>query len=308
MMAEVESDGSVATSSPQSAEMAQKEQEALAGMEPGIRDALKDIMAVLEHGSDQSQESALEQLIGFAVSTGQAGPEQARMFRSAVVAGGVLPALVAILEASAADAADDDKGADDERRKQRQFLAAASIHALALDDPSTDLDNFHQLEICQAGAIPPLVKLLGAEEPQLQNAVTGALQQLAENPTCQSMIAAEGAVAPLLNLAHYGSDMLKIGALGALDVLSINNADVREQLSKEGASDMLEGMSSMGSTLLREPASEFGAKLAEGGKGGAPKLSTDQHVKAARATRVKYDGIRQRAFRRMEGWPDAEEA
>ena len=29
------------------------------------------------------------------------------------------------------------------------------------------------------------------------NAVTGALQQLAENPTCQSMIAAEGAVAPL---------------------------------------------------------------------------------------------------------------
>lgn len=288
----VDGSGGVAPAPPpQSADMAAKEAEALAGLEPQIRDALKDIMAVLEHGSEQSKDGALERLIGFAVSTGEAGPEQARMFRSAVVAGGVLPALVRILEAAS--------------EPQRQFLAAAGLHALALDDPSTDLDNFHQLEICQAGAVAPLVKLLGAEEPQLQNAVTGALAALAENPTCQAMIAAEGAVAPLMSMAHFGSDMLKIGALSALDVLSINNADVRAQLAQEGAPQMLEGLSTMGSSLLRDPATELGAKLAEDA-GAVPKLNADQHVKAARASRVKYDGIRERAFRRMGGWADAE--
>ena len=31
-------------------------------------------------------------------------------------------------------------------------------------------------------------------------------------------------------------------------------------------------------------------------------MSAAAHLKAARQTRVRYDGIRNRAFRRMEGW------
>ena len=54
----------------------------------------------------------------------------------------------------------------------------------------------------------------------------------------------------------------------------------------------------MGSTLLRDEAKTFGARLAEA----QPTLNAEQHVKAARQTRVRYDGVRQRAFQRMQGW------
>ena len=33
-------------------------------------------------------------------------------------------------------------------------------------------------------------------------------------------------------------------------------------------------------------------------------MSEQQHIKAARETRMRYDGVRQRAFRRMGGWAD----
>ena len=180
---------------------------------------------------------------------------------------------------------------------RRVYLAAAAMHALALDDPTTDADNFHAVEICENGAVPPLVRLLDSDDPRIQSAATGALSALAENPTCQTMIAAAGAIAPLVNMAHYGTDMLKLGALGALDVLAVNNADVRQQLTDKGAPKMLQGLASMGSNLLREQAGEFGKSLAEAPP--AKPLSEQAHVKQARATRMRYDGVRQRAFRRM---------
>jgi len=269
---------------PQTEEMRLREAAAKEGLDYEYRDALKDIMAVLLHGSDASKDSALERLINLAVSSGEAGREQARRLRSAVVAGGALPAVVETLGAT---------------EPRRQYLAAASLHALALDDPTTDADNFHQNEICQAGAVTPLVKLLESDEPQVQSAATGALASLAENPTCQAMIAAQGAISPLLSMAHYGSDMQKLGALGALDVLSVNNARVKQQLTQEGAGNVLSGLATMGSNLLREEARDFGARLAEAE---AAPMSADAHVKAARQTRMRYDGVRQRAFQRMQGW------
>lgn len=252
-----------------------------------LSDALKDIMAVLEHGSDSSKEGALERLVELAVHTGEAGREQATAFRMAVVDGGALPALVTVL-------------GDEEPR--RQHLAAAAIHALALDDPTTDADNEHQLEICKANAVPPLVKLLSSDNPGVQHAATGALSALAENPACQAMIAAEGATTPLLQMASYGSDMQKLGALGALDVLTLNNAEAAAALKQDGAADLLQGISTMGSPLLREQATAFGTRLSDTGP--ATKLDASAHVKAARDTRMRYDGVRQRAFRMMQGWGD----
>merc|ERR1712216_1067752 len=99
--------------------------------------------------------------------------------------GGAIPVLVATLSST---------------EPRKQLLAAVAIQALAVDDPESDDDNFHQHEICQAGAVPPLVKLLEAEETRCQGAATVALSTLAENPTCQTMIAAAGAIAPLLSM------------------------------------------------------------------------------------------------------------
>lgn len=287
VLAEIEaSTGSTSeATAAQSPEMAEEEAKARASLSRDVSDALTDIMAVLNHGSDSSKDSAIEKLIELSMATGRAGEKQARQFRSAVVAGGALPALVEVLAASEA---------------QRQYLAASALHALALDDPTTDADNFHQLEICQAGAIEPLVKLLDSTDGQVQSAATGALSTLAENPTCQAMIASRGAVAPLLSMANYGTDMHKLGALSALDVLAVNNADVRQQLKQGGAGELLSGLQKMGSPLLRDEAATFGQAL--GADTPSAPLSTAAHIKAARNTRVRYDGVRQRAFRMMEGW------
>ena len=160
-----------------------EEQAAKAGLAQQYSDALVDIMAVLLHGSESSKGGAIERLVELAMDSGGTGAEQARMFRSAVVAGGALPVLIEEAQG----------GAD----VQRKYLAATALHALALDDPTTDLDNFHSVEICQHGAVPVLVALLRSEEEQLQAAATGALSQLAENPVCQQMISAAGALEPL---------------------------------------------------------------------------------------------------------------
>jgi hypothetical protein len=84
-----------------------------------------------------------------------------------------------------------------------------------------------------------------------------------------------------------------------LQVLSVNNARVKQQLTQEGAGNVLSGLATMGSNLLREEARDFGARLAEAE---AAPMSADAHVKAARQTRMRYDGVRQRAFQRMQGW------
>ena len=290
----VELDGSSRPASPppQSPEMKAKEAKAIAGLDQEYKDALQDIMAVLLHGADQSKDDALHSLVQLAVATSEDGTEQARIFRSAVVAGGALPAIIDALG-----------GATDSKRT---YIATAAIHALALDDPTTDDDNFHAAEICEHGAVGPLVKLLDAQDGRTQAAATSALAALAENPTCQSMITAAGAVAPLVNMATYAPDMLKLGALGALDVLSVNSREVRQQLASEGAPKMLEGLATMGSGLLREEAGTFGARLKET----LPDkpLSPEAHVKAARQTRMRYDGVRQRAFKRMQGWGEQGES
>ncbi|KAL3920826.1 MAG: hypothetical protein SGPRY_005116, partial [Prymnesium sp.] len=202
MSVEIESDAT------QTAEMAAKEAEATAGMDQGLRDTLTDIMAVLQHGSDASKDQSISHLINIAVQSAGAGKEQARMFRSAVVAGGALPSLVSALES---------------KLPQRRFLGARALHALALDDPTTDLDNFHAEEICQHGAIPLLVKALHDEEENVQASATATLSQLAENPTCQQMIVAEGAIEPLVGMASYADDLHKLNAMNALDVLALNN-------------------------------------------------------------------------------------
>ena len=72
----------------QTSEMAAKEAEATARMDQSLKDTLTDIMAVLQHGSDPSKDQAIGQLINIALETSEAGADQARMFRSAVVAGG----------------------------------------------------------------------------------------------------------------------------------------------------------------------------------------------------------------------------
>ena len=114
----VEIDARGGNDSPvQSDEMRAHEAEARAGLAKELSDALVDIMAVLMHGSDSAKNAALHRLGEMAISTGEAGREQARMFRSAVVAGGAVPELVAMLGS---------------QEHERQFLAAKASLARTL--------------------------------------------------------------------------------------------------------------------------------------------------------------------------------
>ena len=60
----------------QSAEMAEHEMRARAGLAKEMSDALVDIMAVLLHGSDASKDGAIAKLIDIAIHTGEAGTDQ----------------------------------------------------------------------------------------------------------------------------------------------------------------------------------------------------------------------------------------
>ena len=251
-----------------------------------MSDMLTDVMAVLLHGSSQAQINAMQTLCQHAIRTGEAGPEQSALFRSALVAGGALPELVKMLK---------------QDQSEKQFWAARALHALAIDDPETETDNFHSLEICNAGAVKPLVLLLQADDEQVQAAAMDSLSALAENPTCQQMISAAGAVSHLAKLATYGQDGVKLGALGALDILSVSNSpEVYDQFEDQGVPKLLRGISTMGSTLLREQAGSFRDRLA-GAKGkDSPRLSDVEHAKAARTTRMKYVDLRRRAMQMMQ--------
>lgn len=196
-----------------------KEAAARAGLAKHLSDALVDIMAMLLHGSDSTKDGSIEQLGQLAINTNEGGREQARMFRSAVVAGGALPALLAVLESP---------------EEKRQFLAASAIHTLAIDDPTTDEDNFISEEICQTGAVPPLVKLLSSTHEGVQSAATAALSSLGENPICAQMIVGAGAVEPLMMMAQYGGDFQKLGAMNTLEVLDTTSLQVRKELRSAG--------------------------------------------------------------------------
>ena len=99
MQVEMDATGGTGELPPQSSEMAAEEAKAIAGLADDIKASLTDIMAILMHGSGPSQEQAIEQLIHLAASTSEAGPTQARLFRSAVVAGGIAIAVCVVLAA-----------------------------------------------------------------------------------------------------------------------------------------------------------------------------------------------------------------
>ena len=90
-----------------------------------------------------------------------------------------------------------------------------------------------------------------------------------------------------------------VDARGTLDVLSLNNPSVHNQLRESGAQKVLDGLGTMGSGLLRDEAGALGKRL---GAQSAAEMSRGAHVKAAKATRVRYDNVRRKAIQMMGGW------
>ncbi|KAG1667229.1 hypothetical protein FOA52_009794 [Chlamydomonas sp. UWO 241] len=106
--------------------------------------------------------------------------------------------------------------------------------------------------VSAAGAIPPLVQLLGPGSSALaQEIAAGALMSLALNADDKVTIVAAGAIPPLVQLAGSRSRALRReNAAALLAVLAASNANNHRAIVAAGASDeLLQQVDELGTAL-----------------------------------------------------------
>lgn len=107
----------------------------------------------------------------------------------------------------------------------------------------------NQDTVFSAGAIPPLVAMLGSPSAQMQANAAGALANLARNhPDNQTAIARTGAIAPLCQMVREGSQEAKDRSASAIWSLATDNAANKDTLAKLGGIDPLLGLLVAGTT------------------------------------------------------------
>ena len=176
-----------------------------------------------------------------AIETTISQPFHPVTFHNAVRAG-ILPELVALLKTPYSTSTAGGGG---------PLHALRALEAIATDDPNTELDNGHALATCEAGAVPPSVKLLSSLAEPIQVAAAGLAAVLAENPQCQTMLLKAGAVPPLVRLGSFGGDGAKLRALAALDLLALNHPAALQAIANSGGRQLLEGVRRYGGETLK---------------------------------------------------------
>lgn len=116
-------------------------------------------------------------------------------------------------------------------------LAASAIKEMAKGNRK------NQDAITEAGAIVPLVAMLGSLDPQMQANSAGALANLARNHSeNQGSIARTGAVAPLCLLVREGSEETKDKSASAIWSLATDHGPNKDTIAKLGGIDPLLGL------------------------------------------------------------------
>ena len=123
----------------------------------------------------------------------------------------------------------------------------------------------------------------------------GCAATLAEDPHCQRLLLAEGAVGELVRLATFGSSAahsgVKVTAVSALEQLA-HNADGRDAILAAGGLELLESVAAFagGDEQLQQLSSAFAEDLREREKVRVS-LDSKSRVRKAHATRLKYSKI-----------------
>ena len=86
----------------------------------------------------------------------------------------------------------------------------------------------------EAGAVAPLVYLLGSPSESVQEAAAQALQQITRLPENRVFVAAAGAVVPLVRLLRSASGSVQVAAASALANIA-NHADNQVAVAAAGA-------------------------------------------------------------------------
>lgn len=95
-----------------------------------LTDMLRDVSAMLDHGSPTAKEAAVARLLQMAVQSSAGSMFHPTTFRNGAIRSGVVPKIVKLMQL----------GSD-----HAKYLGAGALQALALDDPTTTLDNGHQV-------------------------------------------------------------------------------------------------------------------------------------------------------------------
>ena len=244
-----------------------------------LNDMLDDASALLQHGSNKAQENAAAQIAALAIETTISQPFHPLTFRNACVQKNVVPYLVKLLDLDAKATA------------AAQHHALRALEAIATDDPATDLDNDHARVVCQAGTVPRVVRLLESSDEHLQLAATSCLAVLAESEACRGVLDAHTVVEPLVALATYGNDAVKMHAVAALDQISLNNRGVKQKIVGSGGLELLQGLRKYGGMHMRSTTSEMVEGLEEAPSAQQIAVDAKAHARMAHETRIKHSKI-----------------
>ena len=116
-------------------------------------------------------------------------------------------------------------------------LAAEAVWRLAKNHTR------NKVAIAEAGAIPPLVTMLGSPQPEMCTNAAGALSCLSrENTKNQTAVARTGAIAPLCTILREGTSEAREQAASAIWALAQDNMPNKSVLAKFGAIEPLVGL------------------------------------------------------------------
>ena len=187
------------------------------------------LLALLESTSPVAKENAVGAIAELC--------RNSKSIQSLIAKEGGIPKLVgAMLDFSAAN-------------KERSMIQLWTLDAAAIKEMAKG-NRKNQDAIAEAGAIAPLVAMLGSSAPQMQANAAGALANLASgHPDNQSAIAKTGAVAPLCLLIKEGvGQQTKDESAQAIWSLAADHQPNKDMIAKLGGFDPLLGLLVTGTT------------------------------------------------------------
>ena len=150
-------------------------------------------------------------------------------------------------------------------------LSADAVGQIGKGNPA------NQLALAEAGAIGPLVAMLGSPTPEMQSTAALAISSLSrDSPENQAAIARTGAIAPLCTNVRDGATAeTKEGSASALWSLATDNAPNKATIAKLGGIEPLVSLLVSGSSLK-------GGALASGALAGLSAKNSENRVAIAK--------------------------
>ena len=190
---------------------------------------IEPLLSLLEGTSQRAKENSVSAISKLAYKS--------EKIQAAIAQAGGIPLLANVLTSSSSNV--------------KEMMQAASLCSIAANAVSqlAEGNRDNQVAIAEAGAIQPLVAMLGSSAAEHQANAAGALAQLCHlNTENQAAVARTGAIAPLCTLVREGALEVKEQSAAALWSLSHENNPNKATVAKLGGIEPLVTLLVMGGT------------------------------------------------------------